>query len=91
VRAELVSIPTDTIPLDGLYYEAEGKPAGAALLFHGNTMNFYVGALRFLPPVLVKLGLACLAFIAAGTTSSARATAAPGGRCVPARARGHRG
>src|SRR5438445_13498604 len=25
-------------------------------------MNFYVGALRFLPPVLVKLGLACLAF-----------------------------
>jgi len=25
-------------------------------------MNFYVGALRFLPPVLLKLGLACLAF-----------------------------
>src|SRR5438876_10673206 len=25
-------------------------------------MNFYVGAPRFLPPVLVKLGLACLAF-----------------------------
>jgi len=62
VRAELVSIPTDTIPLDGLYYEPEGRPAGAALLFHGNTMNFYVGALRFLPPVLVKLGLVCLAF-----------------------------
>jgi pimeloyl-ACP methyl ester carboxylesterase len=60
--AELVSIPTDTIPLDGLYYEAEGKAAGAALLFHGNTMNFYVGAMRFLPPALVKLGLACLAF-----------------------------
>ena len=35
---------------------------GAALLFHGNTMNFYVGAPRFLPPVLVELGLACLAF-----------------------------
>jgi pimeloyl-ACP methyl ester carboxylesterase len=62
VRAELVSIPTDTIPLDGLYYEPEGEASGAALLFHGNTMNFYVGALRFLPPVLVKLGLACLAF-----------------------------
>jgi pimeloyl-ACP methyl ester carboxylesterase len=62
VRAELVSIPTETIPLDGLYYEPEGRAAGAALLFHGNTMNFYVGALRFLPPVLVKLGLACLAF-----------------------------
>src|SRR3977135_1350908 len=62
MRAELVSIPTDTIPLDGLYYEPEGRAAGAALLFHGNTMNFYVGVLRFLPPVLVKLGLACLAF-----------------------------
>ncbi|TMH15305.1 MAG: alpha/beta hydrolase, partial [Betaproteobacteria bacterium] len=62
MRAELVSIPTDTIPLDGLYYEPEGGAAGAALLFHGNTMNFYVGALRFLPPVLVELGLACLAF-----------------------------
>jgi len=62
VRAELVSIPTDTIPLDGLYYEPEGRAAGAALLFHGNTMNFYVGAMRFLPPALVKLGLACLAF-----------------------------
>jgi len=62
VRAELVSISTETIPLDGLYYEPEGSAAGAVMLFHGNTMNFYVGALRFLPPVLVKLGLACLAF-----------------------------
>src|SRR2546430_16077893 len=62
MRAELVSIPTDAIPLDGLYYEPEGKATGAALLFHGNTMNFYVGAPRFLPPVLVKLGLACLTF-----------------------------
>jgi pimeloyl-ACP methyl ester carboxylesterase len=32
------------------------------MLFHGNTMNFYVGAPRFLPPVLTSLGLACLAF-----------------------------
>ena len=63
MRAELVSIPTDTIPLDGLYYEPEGgKTRGAVLLFHGNAMNFYTCAMRFLPPVLVKLGLACLAF-----------------------------
>src|SRR5439155_15539662 len=62
MRAELVSIPTETIPLDGLYYAPEGRAAGAALLCHGNTMDFYVGALRFLPPMLVKLGLACLAF-----------------------------
>src|SRR5258705_11122811 len=63
MRAELVSIPTDTVPLDGLYYEPEvGRPRGAALLFHGNTMNFYTGPMRFLPPALLKLGLACLAF-----------------------------
>ena len=62
MRAELVSIATDTHPLDGLYYEPEGAAVGAALLFHGNTMNFYVGAMRFLPPALAKLGLACLAF-----------------------------
>ena len=63
MRAELVSIPTDTVPLDGLYYEPEDGPArGAALLFHGNTMNFYTGPMRFLPPALLGLGLACLAF-----------------------------
>jgi pimeloyl-ACP methyl ester carboxylesterase len=32
------------------------------LLFHGNTMNFYYGPPRFLPPALTELGLACLAF-----------------------------
>lgn len=63
MRAELVSIPTESVPLDGLFYEPEGgKARGAALLFHGNTMNFYTGAMRFLPPALVGLGLACLAF-----------------------------
>jgi len=62
MRAELVSIPTQTVPLDGLFYEPEGKARGAVLLFHGNTMNFYVGPMRFLPPALVELGLACLAF-----------------------------
>jgi pimeloyl-ACP methyl ester carboxylesterase len=63
MRTELVSIPTGAIPLDGAYYEPEGgAPAGAALFFHGNTMNFYVGASRFLPPVLTRLGLACLTF-----------------------------
>ena len=62
MRAELVSIATDTVPLDGLYYEPEGGARGAALLFHGNAMNFYVGPMRFLPPALVSLGLAVLAF-----------------------------
>lgn len=63
MRIELVSIVTDTAPLDGLYYEPEGgAAAGAVLLFHGNTMNFYTGAPRFLPPVLTRMGYACLAF-----------------------------
>ena len=63
MRTELVSIPTDTHPLDGAFYEPDGgASAGAVLFFHGNTMNFYVGAPRFLPPVLTTLGFACLAF-----------------------------
>jgi len=63
VKTTLVSIPTDTIPLDGAWHEPDGGPVrGAVLLFHGNTMNFYTGAPRFLPPVLTRLGYACLAF-----------------------------
>ena len=63
MRTELITIPTDTTPLDGAFHEPDGgATAGAVLLFHGNTMNFYVGAPRFLPPVLTRLGYACLAF-----------------------------
>ncbi len=63
MRTQLVSIPTDTVPLEGALHEPDSGPAaGAVLFFHGNTMNFYVGASRFLPPALTKLGLACLAF-----------------------------
>jgi pimeloyl-ACP methyl ester carboxylesterase len=62
-QATLVSVPTDTTSLDGLYAEPEGgATAGAVLFFHGNTMNFYVGASRFLPPALLELGFACFAF-----------------------------
>lgn len=63
MRTELVSIPTDTLPLDGAFYQPQGRAhAGGVLLFHGNTMNFYVGAPRFLPSRLTALGFACLAF-----------------------------
>ena len=63
MRTELVAMTTETAPLDGAFYEPDGgATAGAVLLFHGNTMNFYVGALRFLPPALTRLGFACLAF-----------------------------
>jgi pimeloyl-ACP methyl ester carboxylesterase len=63
MRTELISIATDTVPLDGAFHWPEDRPVhGGVLLFHGNTMNFYVGAPRWLPPVLTELGLACLAF-----------------------------
>ena len=63
MRTELISIPTDTIPLDGALHLPDGPAtAGAVLLFHGNTMNFYIGAPRFLPPALTAMGYACLAF-----------------------------
>ncbi|MBT3764629.1 MAG: alpha/beta hydrolase [Rhodospirillales bacterium] len=64
MRTELVTIETNTAqPLDGAWYEPDGgATAGAVMLCHGNTMNFYVGAPRFLPPALTELGFACLAF-----------------------------
>ena len=63
LNTSLVSVATDTLPLEGAWYEPAGRKArGAALLFHGNTMNFYSGAPRFLPPRLAELGLASLAF-----------------------------
>ena len=58
----LISIPTDTHALDGLYYEPDAPARGAAMLLHGNCMNFYTGAPRFLPPHLNALGLAALSF-----------------------------
>lgn len=64
MRTELVTIETNTEqPLDGAWYEPDGgATAGAVMLCHGNTMNFYVGAPRFLPPALTELGYACLSF-----------------------------
>ena len=63
MKLELIEIKTDTIPLDGLFYEPEEKPTkGAIMICHGNTMNFYTGAPRFLPPRLCQLGFACLSF-----------------------------
>jgi pimeloyl-ACP methyl ester carboxylesterase len=62
MRTELISIETNTLPLDGAFYLPETGPCGAVMLFHGDTMNFYVGSPRFLPQVLTQLGFACLAF-----------------------------
>lgn len=63
MKIEMVAIETDTEPLDGLLYlPDDGNIVGSAQLMHGNTMNFYVGPPRFLPPYLTRLGLACLAY-----------------------------
>jgi pimeloyl-ACP methyl ester carboxylesterase len=62
MRIELVSIPTPTHPLDGAYYTPDGPIKGAAMYCHGNQMNFYVGAARFLAPHITALGYAFLAF-----------------------------
>jgi pimeloyl-ACP methyl ester carboxylesterase len=62
MRSELISIATDTLPLDAAFYLPDAEPSGGVMLFHGNPMNFYVGAPRFLATVLPPLGFACLAF-----------------------------
>jgi pimeloyl-ACP methyl ester carboxylesterase len=58
----LISIPTDTLALDGLWYEPDTPARGAAMFLHGNCMNFYTGPARVVPPAVLRLGYACLAF-----------------------------
>lgn len=53
----LISIPTPTYPLYGACYTPDGPIKEAALYFHGNQMNFYVGAARFEPLLLNLWGL----------------------------------
>ena len=78
MHTQLVTIATDSVPLDGVLYTPEnGDGARAAIFFHGNTMNFYTGAARFLAPALVAMGYTFLAFNRRGhdvlTTRASRA------------------
>lgn len=60
---ELVSIETNTYPLDGAFYAPEGGARnGAILIMHSNCGNFYTGVPRHLPPLLARLGYAVLAY-----------------------------
>jgi len=60
---ELISIPTDTHPLDGLFYTPDrGDIVGAVMILHGNCHNFYTGPSRFMSDLLTRRGFACLAF-----------------------------
>ena len=62
MRQELVSIATDSYPLDGLLYQPDSKPRGVVQILHGNCANFYTGPSRFLPPHLLAAGYAVLAY-----------------------------
>ena len=62
MRTELISIPTPTHPLDAAYYTPDGAIKGAAMYCHGNQMNFYVCAARFLAPHLTSLGYVFMPF-----------------------------
>ena len=62
MRTELISIPTPTFPLDAAYYTPDGPSKGAAMYCHGNQMNFYVCAARFLAPHITARGYEYLAF-----------------------------
>jgi pimeloyl-ACP methyl ester carboxylesterase len=56
MRTELISIPTPTDPLDAAYYTPDGASKGAVMYCHGNQMNFYVCAARFLASHITALG-----------------------------------
>jgi len=62
MRTELIRIETPTHPLDGAYYTPDGPSKGAVMYCHGNQMNFYVCAARFLAPHITALGYEYLAF-----------------------------
>ena len=62
MRTELIRIETPTHPLDGAYYTPDGPSQGAIMYCHGNQMNFYVCAARFLAPHITGLGYEYLAF-----------------------------
>lgn len=76
---ELLSLPTEDIPLDGLWYPPSADPREAVMLMHGNGANFYSGPVRFLPPHLVPRGYACLAFNRRGHETLTTRTREPEG------------
>ncbi|MCL4244014.1 MAG: hypothetical protein KJ002_02630 [Candidatus Dadabacteria bacterium] len=67
MEQELVSIPSGSGKVDGLYYHSKGStpgsPAGntAIIHIHGFLGNFLDGSQRFLPPILAESGYSSLA------------------------------
>ncbi|WP_022885458.1 alpha/beta hydrolase [Glaciibacter superstes] len=92
---DLISIPTPTTPIDGLLYTpppgrwpAPGISGQAAMLMHGNGMNFYSGSLRFLPPALRDIGITSLAYNRHGHDTISCKTREPEGNAFQTAAEG---
>src|SRR5690606_39100699 len=60
-NTELVSITTDTHPMDGVLYTVS-QSRGAVLWLHGHGMNFYTGLPRAGPAQFAEQGYSSLAF-----------------------------
>ncbi|MGH9089148.1 MAG: alpha/beta hydrolase [Acidimicrobiales bacterium] len=76
----LVSLPTSTMPIDGMWFPSPAQPLRAtAMLGHGNGGNFYSGPVRFLPPHLVSRGIECFSFNRRGHETLTTRTRAPEG------------
>lgn len=80
MNARLVSLPTPTVPVDGIWYPSAVQPPRAtAMLCHGNGGNFYTGPVRFLPPHLVPRGIECFSFNRRGHETLTTRTREPEG------------
>lgn len=77
---QLVSLPTPTVPIDGMWFFSPVQPPRAtAMLCHGNGANFYSGPVRFLPPHLVARGIECFSFNRRGHETLTTRTRTPEG------------
>ncbi len=74
MRTELITVPTAGTPLHGLFHAPDEPATDAAMIMHGNGMNFYYGASGFLPPHLTGVGLAALAYNRHGHDTVSAAT-----------------
>lgn len=76
---ELVSVPTDTVALDGLWLQAPRASGATAMLMHGNGANFYSGPVRFLLPSLLGAGITCFTYNRRGHETLTTRTRQPEG------------
>lgn len=77
---QLVSLPTSTVPIDGMWFPTPvSAPRATAMLFHGNGANFYSGPVRFLPPHLLPRGYRCFSFNRRGHETLTTRTRRPEG------------